>query len=316
MVSAGGRHVLVAGGVGIDTIVRVPSLPLAMADSIHVPAVLDYVAHTGNGVALGLLALGHRPVLVDFIGEDPQAELILARYRERGLEFDCLVHESGTRRSVNLVEPGGRRLSLYDGRHPDTLRMPRAFYLSRMQEAEHVHVSIVAWASELYDDIQALGLPVSTDLHDWDGKNSYYHPFSYRSDMVFLSAAALGEGVFELMRAIMQEGRARVVVATAGADGSYSLERGDETIRHTASARLDVPVVDSNGAGDAFSSAFLHAWFEGGSVEACMQTGAIGGAFACQFHGTAERCLSLDELARYRTSSLPVSRKQTPHIMA
>lgn len=29
--------VLVAGGAGIDTIVHVPTLPLPMADSIHVP---------------------------------------------------------------------------------------------------------------------------------------------------------------------------------------------------------------------------------------------------------------------------------------
>ena len=290
---------LVAGGVGIDTIVRVPSLPLAMADSIHVPPVVDYVAHTGNGVALGLLALGHRPLLIDYIGDDPQAELVLARYRERGLEFDYLVHESGTRRSVNLVEPGGRRLSLYDGRHPDTLRMPREFYLPRMRQAEHVHLSIVPWARELHDDAQALGLPVSTDLHDWDGVNPYYHDFARRSDLVFLSSAALGEGVFEVMRSILREGRAQAVVATAGAHGSYLLERGTGEVRHTAAARLGLPVVDSNGAGDAFSSAFLHAWCSGHPLDACMRAGAVGGAFACAFHGTAERSLTRDELARY-----------------
>ena len=290
---------LVAGGVGIDTIVRVPSLPLAMADSIHVPPVIDYVAHTGNGVALGLLALGHRPLLLDYIGEDPQAELVLARYRERGLEFDYLIHESGTRRSVNLVGPDGRRLSLYDGRHPDTLRMPRAFYLPRMREAEHVHLSIVPWARELFDDAQALGLPVSTDLHDWDGRNPYYHDFAWRSDLVFLSSAVLGEGVFEVMRAILREGRAQVVVATAGAQGSYALERGSIEVRHTAAARLDLPVVDSNGAGDAFSSAFLHAWCAGQPIDACMRAGAVSGAFACAFHGTAERSLTQAELARY-----------------
>ena len=299
MVASAGRRILVAGGVGIDTIVRVPSLPLAMADSIHVPPVTDYVAHTGNGVALGLLALGHRPLLIDFIGEDPQADLVLARYRERGLEFDYLVHESGTRRSVNLVGPDGRRLSLYDGRHPDTLRMPRAFYLPRMREAEHVHLSIVPWARELHDDAQALGLPVSTDLHDWDGRNPYYHDFAYRSDLVFLSSAVLGAGVFEVMRAILRQGRAQAVVATAGADGSYVLERGSKEVRHMAAARLDLPVVDSNGAGDAFSSAFLHAWCAGQPVDACMRAGAISGAFACAFHGTAERSLSRDELARY-----------------
>ncbi|MBQ5949061.1 carbohydrate kinase family protein [Massilia sp. ST3] len=273
-----------------------------MADSIHVPAVYDYVAHTGNGVALGLLALGHRPLLVDYIGADPQAELVLARYRERGLDFDYLVHDSGTRRSVNLVAPDGRRLSLYDGRHPDTLRMPRAFYLPRLRQAEHVHLSIMPWARELYDDAQALGLPVSTDLHDWDGRNPYYHDFAYRSDLVFLSSAALGEGVFEVMRAILREGRARVVVATAGAHGSYVLERGTNEVRHTVAARLDLPVVDSNGAGDAFSSAFLHAWCAGQPVDACMRAAAISGAFACAFHGTAERSLSESELDRYLAS--------------
>lgn len=297
------RRVLVAGGVGIDTIVQVPALPLAMADSIHVPPVRDYVAHTGNGVALGLLALGHLPVLIDFIGQDPQAELIHARYRERGLAFDYLVHESGTRRSVNLVAPDGRRLSLYDGRHPDTLRMPRSFYLPRMQESEHVHLSIMPWAASMFDDAAALGLPVSTDLHDWDGSNPYYHPFAWRADLVFLSAAVLGEGVFEAMRAICRNGRARVVVATDGARGSYSLARGDNTIQHTACAALEGPVVDSNGAGDAFSSAFLHAWFEGAPLDACMRTGAIGGAYACRFHGTAEHSLGLDELARFRAAA-------------
>lgn len=291
------RRVLVAGGVGIDTIVRVPSLPLAMADSIHVPAVVDYVAHTGNGVALGLLALGHQPVLIDFIGEDPQAAQILARYRERGLAFDYLVHESGSRRSVNLVAPDGRRLSLYDGRHPDTLRMPRDFYLPHLQQAEHVHLSIVPWARTLYEDAQALGLPVSTDLHDWDGRNDYYDDFAYRSDLVFLSSAVLGEGVFDVMRAIVRQGRAQVVVATAAADGAYALKRGTDTVQHTACAPLDGPAVDSNGAGDAFSSAFLHAWFDGKPLDACMRTGAIGGAFACGHHGTAERSLSLDALA-------------------
>ena len=298
MVNAGGKRVLVAGGVGIDTIVRVPSLPLGLADSIHVPAVHDYVAHTGNGVALGLLALGHQPLLVDYIGADPQADLVLARYRERGLQFDYLVHASGTRRSVNLVSPDGRRLSLYDGRHPDELRMPRAFYLPRLQQAEHVHLSIVPWARELVPEAQALGLPVSTDLHDWDGQNSYYHDFAFGSDLVFLSSAALGEGVFDVMRAILRQGRAQVVVATAGAHGSYALARGDDVVRHTACASLERPAVDSNGAGDAFSSAFLHAWFGGQPLDACMRTAAIGGAFACGLHGTAEISMDLDELAR------------------
>jgi sugar/nucleoside kinase (ribokinase family) len=290
---------LVVGGVGIDTIVRVPALPLAMADSIHVGPVRDYVAHTGNGVALGSSMLGRTTKLIDFIGADPQAALILARYRDSALDFSYVVEPSGTRRSVNLVDPAGRRLSLYDGRHPDGLRMERAFYLPFLERSRHAHFSIMPWARELYDDAQALGVRVSTDLHDWDGVNRYYHDFAFRSDLVFLSTAALAGRHEELMRAILAQGRAEAVIAMAGAGGSYLLERGGTQVRHVGCAGLGRPIVDSNGAGDAFVAGFLHGRAEGAPLAACMAMGAIAGEYACGVAGTAEEFLTRERLADY-----------------
>lgn len=287
---------VVFGGVGIDTIVRVPSLPLAMDDSIHVGPVRDYVAHTGNGVALGSHALGRATTLVDFIGEDTQAELIHARYRERGLPFNYQVHASGTRRSVNLVDPAGRRLSLYDGRHPDDLRMERTYYRPFLARATHAHLSIMPWAADLYDDAQELGVVVSTDLHDWDGVKPYYHPFAYGSDIVFMSTAAMGGKHEEVMRDIFAQGRAQVVVATAGATGSYFMTRAEQVSRHVRVAGMGRPIVDSNGAGDAFAAAFLAGYAEERSVMECMQMGAIAGEYACGMEGTAEGFLTRQEL--------------------
>lgn len=287
---------VVFGGVGIDTIVRVPWLPLATADSIHVGPVRDYVAHTGNGVALGSHALGRATMLVDFIGDDPQAELIHARYRERGLPFSYLIHPSGTRRSVNLVDPAGRRLSLYDARHPDALRMERAYYLPFLERATHAHFSIVPWAADLYDDAQALGVMVSTDLHDWDGSKPYYHPFAYRSDIVFMSTAAMGGRHEQVMREIFAQGRAQVVVATAGAAGSYFMTRDEQVSRHVRVAGMGRPIVDSNGAGDAFAAAFLAGYAQEREVLECMQMGAVAGEHACGLEGTAEGFLTGEEL--------------------
>lgn len=290
---------LVFGGTGIDTIVRVPALPLPMADSIHVHPVRDYVAHTGNGVALGSHALGRSTRLVDFIGADAQAELIHVRYRERGLPFTYLVHASGTRRSVNLVDPAGRRLSLYDGRHPDELRMPRETWLPLLERARHAHFSIMPWARDLYDDAQALGVTVSTDLHDWDGVKPYYHDFALRSDVVFMSTAAMGARFEEVMRAILRNGRAQVVVATSGADGSHYMTRAQQMLVHQPCARLGRPIVDSNGAGDAFSSAFLAGYAENLPLAQCMRMGAIAGEYACGFEGTAEAFLTRPELDQF-----------------
>jgi sugar/nucleoside kinase (ribokinase family) len=295
------RHdVLVVGGAGVDTIVQVPSLTLPAADSLHVPAIHDYVAHTGNGVALGCLALQLRTKFIDFIGADRQGRMILERYRERGLDFSHIVHESGTRRSVNLIDPQGRRLSMYDGRHPYELRMPRDFYLPHLGATRHAHFSIMHWVRDLYDDAQALGVTVSTDLHDWDGANPHHREFALRSDLVFIGAAALGERVGEVMAQILRDGRALAVVAMAGERGSYLLARGgsDAGVRHFPCAPLPRPVVDSNGAGDSFVAAFLAAWLRGEPLELAMRQGAIGGAFACGWHGTHEQFIGADELAQ------------------
>jgi len=77
--------VLVIGGVGIDTIVRVPSLPLADADSIAVDPIESYLGHTGHGVALGCHLLGLNAGLVDVIGDDPEGARIRRTYQELGL---------------------------------------------------------------------------------------------------------------------------------------------------------------------------------------------------------------------------------------
>ena len=60
--------IFVISGVGIDTIVKVPSLDLTRVDSMFVPPIQRYIGHTGNGVALGCMALGLRTAFVDMIG--------------------------------------------------------------------------------------------------------------------------------------------------------------------------------------------------------------------------------------------------------
>jgi len=291
--------ILIAGGVGIDTIVRVPSLALPSVDSIQVGPIRDYVGHTGNGVALGCHTLGLKTKFIDFIGDDPQAALILDRYLRIGLDFSYLVHESGTRRAVNLVDPQGKRLSLYDRRHPDELRMPRDFYLPLLQSARHAHFSIMNWVRELYDDALSLGLTISTDLHNWDGINPYHRDFALRSDLVFMSTAALGEQREQTMRDILQQGRAKAVIAMAGEDGSYLLTREDPTIRHYGCADLGRAIVDTNGAGDSFVAAFLDAYLHGAPIDTCMRDGAIGGAYACGCLGTHEEFITRDLLEHY-----------------
>lgn len=286
---AGQRHdVLVVGGCGVDTVVRVDSLPVPLADSVGVGPILERPGQTGGNVALGCRALGLNVKFLDFVGDDPAGTQIREHLAKGGVDFEGLISAAGTRRAVNLVERTGRRMSFHDARDPEDLRMPRDFYLPHLARARHVHVSITNFTRFLFDDIIEQGVPVSTDLHDWDGVDAYHREFAYRADLVFLSAAGASERIAPVMREILREGRAQAVVATAGAGGSYLLTReGSRTPRPIPATVPPAPVVDSNGAGDAYVAGFLYGRLAGRDLEACARLGAVAGAYACTVEGSS-----------------------------
>lgn len=295
-----GHDVLVVGGSGVDTVVRVDSLPVPLADSVGVGPILEWPGHTGGNVALGLRTLGLDVKFLDFIGDDWTGEQVRDRLTEGGVDFETLVSPSGTRRAVNLVDKTGRRMSFFDARDPEDLRMPREFYLPHLQHARHVHLSITNFARYLYDDIAELKVPVSTDLHDWDGLADYQKEFAFRSDLVFLSASGASARIASVMREILREGRAETVIATAGAGGSYVMEReGSRTPRPIQATTPPGPVIDSNGAGDAYLCGFLYGRLTGRKLEECARLGALAGAYACTGEGSAA-LIGLDDLLAHK----------------
>jgi sugar/nucleoside kinase (ribokinase family) len=294
--------VFVVGGTGIDIVVRVPSLPLPVrADSIMVPPIDRYVGHTGTGVALGCQALGLRTALVDVIGDDEEGRSVRDACERAGLDFGWQTHPSGTRRAVNLVDPAGRRLSLYDARQPADLVADTALYQDRIARARHVHVSIVGWALPALAAAVAAGRSTSTDLHDWDGVNDYHREFAYSADIVFVSAAELGDRVDALLTDILRRGRAKVAVAMDGARGSRLAVPGAPVTAVPAVQLAGRPVVDSNGAGDSYVAAFLWAVLGGDPGRPdwarAAAAGSVGGAYACGTAGTHTSFVDVTRLA-------------------
>lgn len=277
--------VLVLGGAGVDTIVYVPELPLPYADSYMVrPGIESRAGQTGDFVALGVNALGLRTHHLDMIGDDHPGDLVRKLHRERGIALTEVPLPGGTKRAVNLVGPDGRRLSLYDdSRSREEDRLPSATVRALAATSRHAHVSITYPCAFALPELRASGVTISTDLHNWDGANAYHEPFAHEADIVFLSTTALPD-TERTMRRIAERGRADVVVATAGAEGAYLLADGQ--LSHIPAVMPPGPVVDSNGAGDAFAAGFLFGRLTGEPAARCGLYGAVAGAHACTVPAT------------------------------
>ncbi|MFF8970946.1 PfkB family carbohydrate kinase [Streptomyces sp. NPDC014995] len=287
--------VLVLGGAGVDTIVHVPELPLPYADSYMIDSgIRPRAGQTGDFVALGLSSLGLRTHHLDFLGDDPEGDLVRALHREKGIALTAIPQPAGTKRAVNLVGPDGRRLSLYDTSRarPDD-RFPEDTLRTLAATSRHAHVSITQPCADALPLLREAGVTLSTDLHNWDGRNPYHESFAFTADVVFLSAAALPDPE-ATMRHIVERGRAEVVVATAGAEGAYLLADGELT--RIPAVRPPTPVVDSNGAGDAFAAAFLYGRLTGEPPLRCALYGAVAGAHACTVPSTRADAIGREEL--------------------
>lgn len=200
----------------------------------------------------------------------------------------------GTRRAVNLVGPDGRRCSLYDSsRDQDGGELPAETVRALARASHHAHVSISGPCAAALPVLREAGVSVSTDLHDWDGVNPYHEPFAHAADVVFLSAAALADPE-KTMRRIAERGRAEAVVATAGADGAYHLVDG--VLSRIPAVPPPAPVVDSNGAGDAFAAGYLFGRLTGEPPHRCALYGAIAGAYACTVPSTRTDAIGRGEL--------------------
>ena len=290
--------VLVVGGAGVDTIVRVEALPVPFADSHVVPPIDTVVGHTGSGVALGCHRLGLATRFVDVIGDDREGRMLLDRFAAEGLTFEHVVHESGTRRAVNLVDAGGRRMSFYDPRHPYDLAPDPTLWRGPLEHARHVHASIMPWTVGALEDAAAAGATTSTDLHDWDGHNPHHRPFAYAADLVFVSGSRLDGIEADVVADVLDRGRARLVIVMDGARGSRVTVRDGGSFAVPAIDIPGRPAIDSNGAGDAYVSGFLHAWLAGGDANVAARTGAVAGAWACGTAGTHASPIGADELTR------------------
>ncbi|MFF4271963.1 PfkB family carbohydrate kinase [Streptomyces sp. NPDC001536] len=291
------RHtdVLVLGGAGVDTIIYVPELPLPYADSYMIDSgIRTRAGQTGDFVSVALSSLGLRTHHLDMLGDDPEGDLVRALHRDRGIALTAVPQPAGTKRAVNLVGPDGRRLSLYDvsRSHPED-RLPESTVRALAESSRHAHVSITQPCAHALPVLRDAGVTLSTDLHDWDGENPYHEPFAYTADVVFLSATALTDPE-RTMRRIVERGRAEVVVATAGAEGAYLLADGELT--RIPAVTPPAPVVDSNGAGDAFAAAFLYGRLTGEPPHRCALYGAVAGAHACTVPSTETDAIDRDAL--------------------
>ena len=285
--------VVVIGGASMNTIVELDRLPEPRPHTVMARGHRVALGGTSAGKALHLAALGTRTVLVTVTGHDELGAHILAALDDENLETIALAGDGASERHLNLMAPGGARLSIYLDQAPSAAPTPaqeRAIF-DAVSSARVIAVDLsdlgLAWIDRA---ATADGL-VSVDLHDYDGANPYHDPYIAAADLVFMNNDGLADPI-PFLRGVVSGG-ARLAVCTLGARGAIAVA-GDRELVEVAAA--PTVVVDTNGAGDAFAAGVIHSLLGAaspggiGDVDAtvarnALSSGAARAAAALRVHG-------------------------------
>jgi sugar/nucleoside kinase (ribokinase family) len=204
-------------------------------------------------VAAWVVALGGRARFLGKRAGDPAGRLLAEELESRGVELAGPVVESGTGTVVSVATPNGARTMLSD-RGVSTSFAPEELEAPWLDGCEWLHIpgySLVR--SPLRETALAAverGTRISVDLSSTAAVEEVgVGPFretleAIGPEVVFANAAEA-----DLLGAL----DAPTVVVKRGADGSVVRTAGGETVLRS----LDVDVLDTTGAGDAFAAGFL-----------------------------------------------------------
>lgn len=251
-----------------------------------------------TNVAIGLARLGIDVTWVSRLGDDTFAGLIrrtlaaegvtVVAGTDRGRPTGLMTKESRTpsHQVVTYRRAGSPASFLSPADLPDDL----------LDDADLVHVTGILPAlsasaahttRHLVAEARRRGIPVSLDVNHrsklWSraAAEETLRPLVADADVLFASVdeAELfvhgSNDLEELARGLQALGPSEVVL-TRGGDGALAF---DGTL-HVADA-IEVPVVDTLGAGDAFVAGYLAERLGGDDLPARLRTGTIAGAFAC-----------------------------------
>ena len=291
--------VVVIGSVGVDTNVYFHDDGPDFEVESNFTENIDYVGQAGGYASRGYAQLGKQTAFIGYLGEDHLGQFIREEFAHDGIDTSGLfIDPMGTKRSINFMYPDGRRKNFYDGKgnmhlHPDMDRCRLILSQSRL-----VHFNIPNWARHLLPLACELGLKIAVDLQDVvTAEDPYRQDFIHQADLLFFSAVNY-EDPQTLIDTFLAIKPSLTILSGMGARGCAVGTQ--DAVRYFPAVELEMPVIDTNGAGDALAVGFLSSYLmDGYSLEDSVLRAQIAARYTCTQKASSSQLISMDQLNSY-----------------
>ena len=291
--------VVVVGNVGIDTNVFHPGGEIDFDAESNFTDNYDYVGQAGGYASRGFAQLGMRTAFVGYVGDDYSGRFIREELARDRIDTTALfIDPAGTSRSVNLMFRDGTRKNFYDGKGHMQLEPDLEVCRAVLAQSAMAHFNLPNWGRYLLPIASELGLTVACDLQDVISvDDAYRQDFIEHADILFCSAVNYPDPT-PLIEAFLAVNPDQVIVVGMGAEGC-ALGTGDG-VRFCPVVDMDVPVIDTNGAGDGLAVGLLTSYLlDGYSLVDSVWRGQIAARYTCTLKACSSNLITMEALDRF-----------------
>ncbi len=301
------KKILIIGPVFCDLLLdgfqRVPS-----------PGEEEYLNNIGTsigGVAITAMALNQLGIpteLVTSLGDDLFGRYILEDLRSKEIGTNYITVEKGNRSNLTVIFPFEKDRSFLTQMMDQDCRtrtILEGLHRINLDEFSHIHITFPLLKEKEYKELVSRasdkGLSISADLgfddaKAWDDSDymllkilDYFLPNDKETFLI------TGEKDVEKAIRILTQW-VKTPLVTLGRNGVLLINENDEICRIPA---IDIPVINTTGAGDSFTAGFLYGRLNKEPLETSALKGVICGSLTAGAHESVSGQISLKEIREY-----------------
>ena len=288
---------VVIGNIGIDTNVYGSGVDFSVESNFTEN--LDCLGQAGGYASRGYARLGKKTAFIGHVGDDFSGRFILDELARDGIDTSAVfLDPAGTSRSINFMFPDGRRKNFYDGKGHMRLAPDLDRCRALLAGATLAHFNIPQWARLLLPLAKELGVTIACDIQDVVSPDDpYRQDFIRHADFLFFSAVNHPDPA-PLMRRFRRDHPRLVGVAGMG-DRGCALASPDG-VEFFPPVPMDLPVVDTNGAGDGLATGFLSSHvLDRRDLRDSIRRGQIAARFTCAQKASSASLITPEQMERY-----------------
>ena len=292
-------NILVSGLLNIETTVSVDGFPVQYNPvNYKFFGISSNVSGVGFNLAKALSTLGDTVSVISFLGNDVEADIVLAQLKNDHIQSRIIRSLKKTPASVILYDPQGKRQIYCDLKNIQEQSVNPCNVDGELENCDIAVLCNINFNRKLLKAAKNKGITIATDVHVLsDINDDYNRDFMENADILFLSDEGLPCDAADFIRQLYNRYNNKIIVIGMGSKGAMLFDSKTDEIS-VIPAYSAAKVVNTVGAGDSLFSSFLHFYAKYSDAKEALKRAVIFAGIKIGYNGASLGFCTEDEIEK------------------